>query len=416
MDTYDAASRQKTGRREREGSDSMSQTFVALVQHPGEQEWLQSSLASCGQVVVANSGTLEELLALLDVTGASVLFTSLNKANLVAQSSLVEGLVSARPLLSVVAVGDGLDNQLVLAAMRAGARDFVTYGARASELSGLIRRLGGRLPSVPVSAARQGELVSLVSARPDADGAFVALHLALALQRQADNRVLLVDIGQPTGEALAILGMESVFSFADAMRNLRRLDQTLIDSAFTRHDSGLRILSLSDEPGILERVTTAELYLLLGNLRSAFTHVLVNLTGVAEGELSSQLLGQANRVLWLVDQSVPSCKKGLERLRRLRERSSTLPRIELLIERYWPSVPPDSAALGKMFGLELFGVLPASPEARLRAKNIGQSLFELSPRDPLTVKLRDLADNLGANIGERPRRFAWLGWPKAVRP
>ena len=127
------------------------------------------------------------------------------------------------------------------------------------------------------------------------------------------------------------------------------------------------------------------------------------------------MLAQANRVLWLVDQSVPSCKKGLERLRRLRERSPTLPRIELLIERYWPSVPPDSAALGKMFGLELFGVLPASPEARLRAKNIGQSLFDLSPRDPLTVKLRDLADNLGANVGERPRRFAWLGWPKAVR-
>lgn len=415
MDTYDAAARQKAGRKEKEGSGSMSQTFVALVQHPGEQEWLQNSLTSCGQVVVANSGTLEELLALLDVTGANVLFTSLNKTNLVAQSSLIEGLVSARPLLSVVAVGDGLDNQLVLAAMRAGARDFVTYGARASELSGLIRRLGGRLPSVPVSAARQGELISLVSARPDADGAFVALHLALALQRQTDHRVLLVDIGQPHGEALAILGMESAFSFADAMRNLRRLDQTLIDSAFTRHDSGLRILSLSDEPSVLERVTTAELYLLLGNLRSAFSHILINLTGVAEGELSGQLMAQANRVLWLVDQSVPSCKKGLERLRRLRERSPSLPRIELLIERYWPSVPPDSNALGKMFGLELFGVLPASPEARLRAKNIGQSLFELSPRDPLTVKLRDLADNLGANVGERPRRFAWLGWSKAAR-
>lgn len=416
MDAYDAVSRQKSGRREREGSDSMSQTFVALVQHPGEQEWLQNSLANCGQVVVANSGTLEELLALLDVTGANVLFTSLNKANLVAQSSLIEGLVSARPLLSVVAVGDGLDNQLVLAAMRAGARDFVTYGARASELNGLIRRLGGRLPSVPVSAARQGELVTLVNARPDADGAFVALHLALALQRQADHRVLLVDIGQPAGEALAILGMESAFSFVDAMRNLRRLDQTLIDSAFTRHDSGLRILSLSDEPGILERVTTAELYLLLGNLRSAFPHVLINLTGVAEGELSNQLLAQASRVLWLVDQSVPSCKKGLERLRRLRERNLALPRIELLIERYWPSVPPDAPTLGKMFGLELFGVLPASPEARLRSKNIGQNLFDLAPRDPLTVKLRDLADHLGANVAERPRRFAWFGWLKAARP
>ena len=132
----------------------MNQNFVALTQHPGELDWLQNSLASAGQVVPAGSASLEELLALLDVTAAGVLFISLGKSNLVSQGALVEGLVSARPMLSVVAIGDGLDNQLVLAAMRAGARDFITYGARASELTGLIRRLGGRLPSVPVRRAR----------------------------------------------------------------------------------------------------------------------------------------------------------------------------------------------------------------------------------------------------------------------
>ncbi|KAF1052683.1 MAG: hypothetical protein GAK43_01797 [Stenotrophomonas maltophilia] len=393
----------------------MSQTFLALTQHPGELEWLQSSLAGSGQVIPATSGTLEELLSLIDVTGSSLLFISLNKANLVVHGALVEGLVSARPMLSVVAVGDGLDNQLVLAAMRAGARDFVTYGARASELGGLIRRLAGRLPSVPMNAARQGDLLTLVSARPDADGAFVALHLALALQAQDDHRVLLVDIGQPTGEALAILGMDSAFTFADAMRNLRRLDQTLIDSAFTRHESGLRLLSLSDEPGVLERMSTAELYLLLGNLRGAFTHVLINLTGVPEGEVSGQLLQQSGRVLWLIDQSVPACKKGLERLRRMRERSQNLPRIELMVERYLPAVPPDSQALGRMFNLDVFAVLPASAEARLRAKNLGRSLFETAPRDPLAVKLRALASELGLHAGEKPKRFAWLGLGRAVR-
>ncbi len=317
-------------------------------------------------------------------------------------------------MLSVVAIGDGLDNQLVLAAMRAGARDFITYGARASELTGLIRRLGGRLPSVPVSAARQGELLTLVSARPDADGAFVALHLAKALQEQTPNQVLLLDVSQPTGEALAILGLDSAFTFSDALRNLRRLDQTLIDSAFTRLDSGLRILSLTDEPGVLERVTTAELYLLLGNLRGAFSHVVVNLTGLPEGELSNQLLVQANRVLWMVDQSVPSCKKGLERLRRLRERNLPLPSIELLIERYLPNVAPDQQALSRMFDLDLFGVLPLSPESRLRAKNLGKSLFEVAPRDPLAAKLRQLADSLCVTRGERRSLLSWLGRAKAA--
>lgn len=192
------------------------------------------------------------------------------------------------------------------------------------------------------------------------------------------------------------------------------LDQTLIDSAFTRLDSGLRILSLTDEPGVLERVTTAELYLLLGNLRGAFSHVVVNLTGLPEGELSNQLLVQANRVLWMVDQSVPSCKKGLERLRRLRERNLPLPSIELLIERYLPNVAPDQQALSRMFDLDLFGVLPLSPESRLRAKNLGKSLFEVAPRDPLAAKLRQLADSLCVTRGERRSLLSWLGRAKAA--
>ncbi len=101
--------------------------------------------------------------------------------------------------------------------------------------------------------------------------------------------------------------------------------------------------------------------------------MVVNLTGLPEGELSNQLLVQANRVLWMVDQSVPSCKKGLERLRRLRERNLPLPSIELLIERYLPNVAPDQQALSRMFDLDLFGVLPLSPESRLRAKNLARA-------------------------------------------
>ena len=358
----------------------MNQNFVALTQHPGELDWLQNSLASAGQVVPAGSASLEELLALLDVTAAGVLFISLGKSNLVSQGALVEDWYRrgrcSRWWPSATA---WTTSWCWRRCAPARATSSPTAPAPAT---GLIRRLGGRLPSVPVSAARQGELLTLVSARPDADGAFVALHLAKALQEQTPNQVLLLDVGQPTGEALAILGLDSAFTFSDALRNLRRLDQTLIDSAFTRLDSGLRILSLTDEPGVLERVTTAELYLLLGNLRGAFSHVVVNLTGLPEGELSNQLLVQANRVLWMVDQSVPSCKKGLERLRRLRERNLPLPSIELLIERYLPNVAPDQQALSRMFDLDLFGVLPLSPESRLRAKNLGKSLFEVAPRDP----------------------------------
>src|SRR5690606_3728229 len=132
--------------------------------------------------------------------------------------------------LVVVGVGDGFDTQLVLAAMRAGARDFISYGLRASEVLGLVRRLTRRLPQLPVRS-ELGQLWVLYGAQPDVDAAWVTAHLALAAQQQGDA-TLFVDLGLPQGESLDLLAVEAKFSFGDALRNLRRLDSNLIGTAF----------------------------------------------------------------------------------------------------------------------------------------------------------------------------------------
>ena len=162
-------------------SQSLSQTFLALTRNNTDLEWLQGALAPLGQVVGAGSSSLDELLALIDVTFAGLVFVGLDREKVVSQCALIEGALEAKPMLAIVALGDGMDNQLVLNAMRAGARDFVAYGSRSSEVAGLVRRLSKRLPpSVPNTEL--GGLTVLYSAQCNADGALVASHLGLEVQ------------------------------------------------------------------------------------------------------------------------------------------------------------------------------------------------------------------------------------------
>uniref|UniRef100_A0A1I7YG02 TadZ_N domain-containing protein n=1 Tax=Steinernema glaseri TaxID=37863 RepID=A0A1I7YG02_9BILA len=116
-------------------------TFLAITRDDGDLQWLKTALAPLGQVVGAGSGSLDELLALVDVTFANLVFVGLDREQVVSQCALIEGVLEAKPMLAIVALGDGMDNQLVLNAMRAGARDFVAYGSRSSEVAGLVRRL-----------------------------------------------------------------------------------------------------------------------------------------------------------------------------------------------------------------------------------------------------------------------------------
>ena len=373
-------------------SQSLSQTFLALTRNNTDLEWLQGALAPLGQVVGAGTSSLDELLALVDVTFAGLIFVGLDRDKVVSQCALIEGALEAKPMLAIVALGDGMDNQLVLNAMRAGARDFVAYGSRSSEVAGLVRRLSKRLPPVAPNA-ELGGLSVLFSAQCNADGALVASHLGLVVQKH-DQKTLFLDLGVPRGDGLAVLGLESTFFFGDALRHLRRLDSTLIDSAFTKTASGLRVLAHSESDEPLEQTSAAELYMLLSALRQHFQHIVVNLTGQPDSEALRTFATHCDSLLWYTDQSVLDCRRNLEVLARWRAKGMKFEHTGLLIDRYMGGVAPNADALAKSFGLPVMATLALSPELRINAKNQATTLFDLAPREALSLALKKLGERL----------------------
>ena len=373
-------------------SQNLSQTFLALTRNNTDLEWLQGALAPLGQVVGAGSSSLDELLALVDVTFAGLIFVGLDRDKVVAQCALIEGALEAKPMLAIVALGDGMDNQLVLNAMRAGARDFVAYGSRSSEVAGLVRRLSKRLPAVAPNA-ELGGLSVLFSAQCNADGALLASHLGLVVQKH-DQKTLFLDLGVPRGDGLALMGLESSFFFGDALRHLRRLDSTLIDSAFTKTPDGLRVLAHSNADEPLEHTSAAELYMLLSALRQHFQHIVVNLTGQPDSEALRTFVSHCDTLLWYTDQSVLDCRRNLDVLSLWRAKGMKLEHAGLLVDRYLRGVAPDANALAKSFGFPVLATLPLSPELRINAKNQAATLFDLGPREALSLGLKKLGERL----------------------
>ncbi|MFV3383659.1 pilus assembly protein [Pseudomonas sp. NY15354] len=389
-------------------SESLNQTYLAITRNEDDLRWLQGALAPLGQVIGASGGSLDELLALVDVTFSNLLFIGLDREQLINQCALIEGVLEAKPMLAIVALGDGMDNQLVLHAMRAGARDFVAYGSRASEVAGLVRRLGKRLPAV-TSNPSLGGLTVLYGAQAAADGALLTTHLARVVQ-ESGQQALLLDLGLPRGDSLALLGLDASFYFGDALRHLRRLDGTLIDSAFPRDKGGLRILAYADSDDPLQQTSAAELYMLLSALRQHFQHIVVNLTGQGDNDALRTIVSHCDKLIVYTDQNILECRRNLEVLEQWRDRGIKLDHAVLLVDRYLRNVAPDADTLAKRYGLSLLKALPYSPEMRLNAKNQGLSLFELAPRESLTQALHYLGERLARRSEHlaKPTATTWL--------
>jgi len=380
----------------------MEQTFLACVTDDDGINWLQGALSTMGQVL-RTPQNLDSLLGLIEATGATLVFVNLDRSNLVSQCSLIESLLEARPLTAVVVVGDGFDNELVIAAMRAGARDFITYGQRSSEVLGLVRRISDRLPQLP-SRRDQGELSVIYGNQPDADAAFVAVHLALLMQKQG-LRVLLVDLGVPNGESLDVLGLEVSFTFDDAMRNLRRIDRSLIDNAFLVHESGLTVLPAGSLGGALDKYSSSELFLLMSALRQNFDKVFINICGQTDCEALRTMIGYADKVNWYSNSSVSACRRNLDLLTCWRDSGIKLDHASLILDRYAAQVAPDARTLSRAFEMHLRGTLTHSPELRLKSINQGKSVFALAPRDPLSKELARLLKVEGTYKAPLPTRL-----------
>ena len=380
-------------------------TFLACALDEDNLTWLQGALAPMGQVLRSGTG-LEVLLGMIDASGSTLVLVGITRENLASQCSLIESLLETRPMMTVMVVGDSFDNELVIAAMRAGARDFITYGQRGSEVQGQVRRIVDRLPPLP-QRREQGRLTVLFGNQPDVEAAFVATHLALLRQRDG-QRTLLVDLGVPGSEGADLLGVESRFVFSDAIRNLRRIDRSLIDSAFAEHSSGLRVLSAGEDEPRLDFYDTSELFLLMAALRQNFDQVLVNLTGQTDSEILRGLVGQADQLCWYVDPSVSCCRRNLDLLQRWRADGVKMEHAVLLVDRYFKSVAPTAALLAKTLDLPLIGALPASAEQRLKARNQRMTLFELETRGVMARALNGAARNLNAGaIGAESQPSVW---------
>lgn len=381
----------------------MKQRFVVVDEHESHVLWLKQTLGPQAEAVVADDPTPERVAQITDAASGNVVFVRLDRADLRERAALVTGLLDCKPHLAVVGIGDDDDKEIVLAAMRAGARDFLRVGSDPLEAEAALRRLLSRTPA-PQQAGR-GEQIAVLCSRPDIAASSFAVHLALRMVETAgpDEKVLLIDLGVPAADSLLYLDIEPSYTFVDAVRSVRRFDQTLIETAFSRDRSGLAVLPLLDDPTQMRDVNGNDMLALFSILKTYFSRTVLNLGGLRSSAFLSQALAQADRTLLLADQSVANCSAARRLLSELEGLRYPVHDIRLVLERYTPKLDPDAAKVAEVLGLSLAATLPPNGFDMVRAMNSATTIYECAPDSPYARGVRGLADGLVGITPEAPR-------------
>ena len=185
----------------------------------------------------------------------------------------IEVLQGEVPGCAAFAVGSMSQPQNIVNAMRSGAREFIERPTTTTDLLEAFVRLTTAQRKVRQEEVRRGKVFTVVNAKGGSGATTVAVNLALALQ-EAHSNTALVDIA-PLGHAALHMNLKPLFSVADAVRNLHRLDSSLLESYMTRHEGGLQVLAGPSAPVVTEPLTT-EIARLFDMLVGQFRYVVVD--------------------------------------------------------------------------------------------------------------------------------------------
>lgn len=375
----------------------MKTQAVVVADDPVYVSWLQNAVGQNADFSLLRPLDAEDLIERVQMMGrVDIVFFQFDAANVESRTSMVERLLERMPDIPTAGLGAESNPDIVLSAMRSGARDFFVLRRDEANVAALLGKLLRRTTAVTKTQQKQGKLFGVLSANPSGDTAFVAAHLALALAQKSppSERVLLVDVATPPGAGTIFLNINQSYSVLDAINDVYRCDQTLVDTAFSKHASGIFVLSLPEDLIGRSQINVDEFIKLLQILRGLFGSVVVAYDGQLPIEGLTAVVTQADRSLLLSNQSIIMSRHSKYLLRALRLEDCPLDRTRLVVDHYHRRLGLEPENLAELLDVPLLGTLAAGGNSRIQSMNAGEPMFVVAPKDPFCDDIRSIADAL----------------------
>ena len=177
------------------------------------------------------------------------------------------------PQAAVFAIGDMSAPQVIVDAMRAGAREFIGRPVSNSKLLEAFVRLSSSQRKADRQGPR-GHVIAVLNAKGGSGATTIAVNISLALRERGS--VLLVDLA-PLGHAALHLNLEPSFTVHNAADSGSRLDSSLLDSFVAKHVSGLHLLAGAKQPQ-MAGLPASQLARLFDVLVNTYRNVVVDLS------------------------------------------------------------------------------------------------------------------------------------------
>ncbi len=246
-----------------------------------------------------------------------------------------------------------------------------------------------------------GLIVSLASTVGGVGVTSLCANLGLSARHSQDKRVGLIDLDLQTGGLAIYLNVEPARSIMDVADPEKKLDSIQLESALTKHPSGIYLLAAPKRIEDSELISDVTVGAVLDLMRQLFDLVLVdcgsfvNATTVAAWERS-------DRLLYVIDQSIAAARCAWRFVELFSRLGINSVEPTYVLSRYSTQHPISEAQLSNTLGRPLFAKIPRDDKAIERVQLRGQDLWQAAPNSALARSVDELVARLASPSSAAP--------------
>ncbi len=318
---------------------------------------------------------------------------------------LIDDLALQFPDLAIIAILPDEDPQKAQQAMLAGARAFLIHPFTQINLLSTLRRVrdleSRRIQTQAVKQAATSETqhpvrtLAVFSPRGGAGCSTIAINLALALQEETGQRILLMEGKLFFGHLAVMLNLRAQNSVADLVPHASHLDEGLVHDVVTEHVSGIDVLLAPNDFQVAQGIRSDDLYNIFSVLPRIYDFVVVD-AGSSLTENTVTLMDACDKIVLVTNPDLAS----LHDVSRFFVISQSLayPSEKMLIVLNRAGMPGGikNRDIENNLHYPLFAQIPQDDANATRSLNRGVPLLFKYPRSPASRAMKQLAKAITA--------------------
>ncbi len=336
--------------------------------------------------------------------------------------NLIDDLKERSPECSILVISGSTDGQIILKAMRSGAKEFLTQPVRMEDLVTAIQRIGRQTTTGTDGRSRSSTVLAIAGATGGVGTTSLAVNIGCAIAQRPENSVALIDLDLALGDADVFLDTIPDYTLVDVAQNIARLDFNLLKRSLTKHSSGLYLLPRPIQLQDTALVTPDDLTRVIGLLKATFSHLIFDLSK-GYSALDLVAMESAEHVVLVTQLDLPCLRNVVRLLMSMDEIDGLKDKVRVVVNRVGLENGQISMKKAReTIDREIFKQIPNDYRVMADVRNNGVPLVEGAPKAGLTQSILELADALCGG-GETPAEPVaasgsanWLSfWPALAK-